>query len=204
MAESRVRHDLGWTVGLMMAMCLMVWGAGQMLNRQSTARPSGLPSGGSMPGQTAHEEADVVIDGFTFIHAPSAPEAWPVWELTAETATLFEERREALLRTIQATFSPNRGEVAAVLTGETGRFDLDRMDFEVTGSMVPLSLNVRQGYQLRTSQLHWKNADGLLETDRPVEVEGRGLHVKGTGLRWSPATQRAEVLHDVQTVVGSE
>jgi len=146
---------------------------------------------------------DVVITGFQFLHALPKPEAKPLWQLTARTAAMFEQRQEATLQTIHAVFEPSEagGASGGDLDGEEGRLDLGRLNFDVSGADHPVTVRLATRYTLTTSRLQWDNASARMTTDQPVEIVGEGLTVTGVGFQWLQSDGAISVLRDIHTMV---
>ena len=193
------------TAGLFLCMFAVLWIVAWLMNQQgridgSTARE---PAQRSIPEDPVQSVADIVIEGFRFVHTLPTPVAWPLWELTSKQAVVYEARGEVVLIEIEASFTPERGDPLATLTGEKGRIDLNRMDFEITGGVEPVTVWLRQEYMLQTNSLHWDDEAQIMETDDPVDIQGEGIHIVGTGLRWSIESRTITILHDVQTMAGA-
>jgi LPS export ABC transporter protein LptC len=152
-------------------------------------------------GRSLSEIPDVVMTGFQFLHALPKPEARPVWRLTASTAALFEQRQEADLQMIQAAFQPEQESAQVVLSSEQGRFDLKRLNFEVSGQAEPVIMQLAGQYRLATSRLTWDNAAARLTSDQAVTISGEGLTVSGVGFEWAQPAGTVSIHHDVKTVI---
>jgi LPS export ABC transporter protein LptC len=196
------RHEGMETVGLLLGVAVIVWGVGFGLTRMELLRrPAASANAATFPTRTAVEPADVTIEGLQLLHTPLDPSTQSTWELSADTAELFEGRRAMVLADIRSTLTTARQSTVVTLTGERGRLDLGRMNFDVIGETMPLTMELDRHYRLTTSRLSWDNASGLLTTDQAIRLTGKGLTLTGTGMRWSSIDGTASVLQDVETVV---
>ncbi len=166
-----------------------------------TARPS---ADTRQPGDRARASSmmpDVEMTGFQFLHVLPKPEAKPLWVLTASTASLFEQRQEADLQMIRAAFQPEQESSRVVLSSDRGRFDLKRLNFEVSGLAEPVTMQLAGQYRLTTSRLTWNNGTATLTSDQPVTISGQGLTVSGVGFDWVQPAGTVSIRHDVTTVI---
>lgn len=194
--------DSAWvaTVGFFIFWAATVFLAGQWLD-WLPARSSEVSVG--PPLERVEASPTVTITGFQFLHVPAASESWPVWVLYSDGAEIYEQRHEALMSNLSVNFSPEQGVTAAVLRGRQGRLNLDSMDFTVDGVTRPLTIDWQGQYHLETATLTWKNSEQVMETSAAVSIEGEGLHVTGTGLRWSLPEGTVSVLENVTATVGA-
>jgi lipopolysaccharide export system protein LptC len=199
------RHEGMETLGVLIGVAVIVWATGAWLTRVEPARrPAELTQAPAPAARPAVEPADVAITGVQLLHTPMDPAAQPMWELSADSAQLFEGRREMVLAGLRSTLTTAHQATVVTLTGERGRLDLGLMNFDVMGEVSPLTMELNGRYRLTTSRLSWDNASGLLTTDQPIRLVGEGLTLTGTGLRWSSIDGTASVLRDVETVVEPE
>ncbi|MEW6324018.1 MAG: LPS export ABC transporter periplasmic protein LptC [Nitrospirota bacterium] len=196
----RRRYEWLQLLGLLLLVAVVIESVDGWLSRRDFM--PGVPGERSSPSDLAPSDLpDVVITGFEFLHTSPEPASRPIWSLTAGAAELLERQRAAELRDLRATFTPEGEQSDVVLSGERGRIDLQRMNFEVIGVTQPLSLQLADQYRLTTSRLVWENAAGSLATDQPVRLTGKGLTMTGTGLRWSLPDGTVSILHQVETVI---
>jgi len=204
MMTARGRWDGVQTFGLCAVVITGVLAMDAGLERWFVGEGAPQPGGTASEenrGQPVEEIPDVVITGFQFLNVLPRPEARPVWSLSASAASLFEPRQEAALQNIEAVFQPEGNAARVVLTSERGRFDLKRMDFEVSGSRGPVSMQLADRYRLTTRALVWNNAEARLTSDQPVTITGEGLTVHGVGFEWHQPAGRVSIQHDVNTTI---
>jgi len=207
MTRGRQRWDGLYTLGLCVVVLAGILGFDAALEQRELASIPPSDGAGARQEQPKAPSAvaipDVVITGFQFLHALPKPEATPLWELKADSASMFEQRQEATLQMIHAVFQPDavRGTSGGELDGEEGRFDLSRSNFDVVGATQPVTVRFARQYTLTTSQLQWNNAAESLTTDQPVEIIGEGLVVTGTGFEWLQSSGAMSVRRDIHTMV---
>lgn len=166
-----------------------------------TARPGADTGQAGDRAGASSTMPDVKMTGFQFLHVLPKPEAKPLWVLTADTAALFEQRQEADLQTIHAAFQPEQESSRVVLSSDRGRFDLKRLNFEVSGQAEPVTMQLAGQYRLTTSRLTWDNGSATLTSDQPVTISGQGLNVSGVGFDWVQPAGTVLIRHDVTTVI---
>jgi hypothetical protein len=205
MMQGYQRQDGLQTLVLCVAVMVAVFLLDDMLDEHDLAVTRNAESTGQEATRTVSSPLipDVVITGFQFLHTLPTPVAKPLWELTARTAVLFEQRQEARMQEIQAEFQPNAagGTSGGELDGEDGHLDLGRLDFDVTGVNRPVTLRLGNRYTLTTSRLHWDNAAARITTDQPTQIVGEGLTMTGSGFQWMQAGGTMSLLHNVQATV---
>jgi lipopolysaccharide export system protein LptC len=118
------------------------------------------------------------------------------WEIQAKSTEIFEQKHRALLDDIQVKFHKTDG-MGMTLQGEKGILDTVSKDFQITNQKDPIKVSMNHDYHLYTSSLEWINNTRQIRSTDPIQLDGPGLHVKGTGLRVSLDLHEIQVLHDV-------
>ncbi|HUJ79040.1 MAG TPA: hypothetical protein VLY45_01850 [Nitrospiria bacterium] len=205
MRLERQRRDWLQTLGLCAAVMAAALSLDYVLSRGEWSETPGTATSGQ---EAAHEHPtvpvpDVVITGFQFLHELPRPAVKPLWELTAATASLFEQKQEVIMDAIHAVFTPGQasGVSGLELDGARGRLDLGRLNFDVTGSDHPVTVRLGGRYLLTTTRLRWDNSTGRMTSDQPVEIVGDGLAVTGEGFQWVQSEGSISILRDIHTVV---
>lgn len=120
-----------------------------------------------------------------------------LWELTANTAQYFKEKKYALLDKVHLLFfDKERGTMT--LTSEKGKLFVESNDIEVFDNVILTSLD---GYVLLTDSLHYNAKERKVFTKAPVFVEGPGIKLRGVGLNLDIETERMRLLKDVWSMM---
>jgi hypothetical protein len=205
MMQGHQQRDGLRTFGLCVAVMAAVFLLDDILGQRDLAMTHDAETAGQETTRSVISPSipDVVITGFRFLHALPTPGTKPLWQLTARTAVLFEQRQKATMQEIQAMFQPYdaSGASGGELDGEEGHLDLGRLDFDVTGRDRPVTLRLGKRYTLTTSRLHWDNTAARMTTDQPAQIVGEGLTMTGLGFQWVEAGGTMSLLRDVHTTV---
>ena len=116
------------------------------------------------------------------------------WELSAEEIAFFDDRRLALVKTLEAELIPRNLEPIR-LTAARGRIDSSTGDMTVEGDVV---LRPLWGYDLETAVLHWDAANRTLHTDVDVKISAETVDISGTGFSGNVDEQRYTLKHGVK------
>ena len=116
------------------------------------------------------------------------------WELSAEEIAFFDDRRLALVKTLQAELFSHDLEPIR-LTAARGRIDSSTGDMTVEGSVL---LRPLWGYDLETAMLHWDAGNGTLHTDADVKISAEAVDISGTGFSGNVEEQRFTLKHSVK------
>src|SRR5262249_13165489 len=76
--------------------------------------------------------------------------------------------------------------------------DLDKLDAEFISNVV---VKTSDGLTVKTEYLHYKQNSNTVETDKPVDFEGRNFSGKATGLFLEADTERVRLLQDVDVTI---
>lgn len=120
------------------------------------------------------------------------------WELTADTAryrkrdqrVIFEKVIVRLVRKDGATF---------MLTGDRGTLNTDTRDLLIEGHVVIVS---EKGDRFTTRSLRYRNAERIIETDDPVQMESGPIRVDGVGMIYNLDDNKVQLLSGVRARSG--
>ncbi len=82
-----------------------------------------------------------------------------------------------------------------VMTGDHGRLNTESRDMEIEGNVGIVSEN---GDRFATDRLRYRNADKVIETDRPVVMENEAIRVSGVGMVVSLEGKKVTILSQVR------
>lgn len=120
------------------------------------------------------------------------------WRLVASRAEHQTEAKVMLVSDLELTFFDEQGAEQMSLKARNGQVSSDYSAIEVHGDV---ELIHRNGYTLRTNSLSYRQADGMIRTDDPVQLNGRDVTMNGVGLRVDLANQRLQVPVKVRAVL---
>lgn len=128
------------------------------------------------------------------VHFTEVGESGMKWEITADTARYQKKENMAFFDklTVRLVTKDNK---TFVMTGDRGRFNTESRDIEVEGNVGIVSEN---GDRFETERLRYRNADRVMETDRPVAMYNKSIRVSGVGMIFSLDGQRVAILSQVR------
>jgi LPS export ABC transporter protein LptC len=88
-----------------------------------------------------------------------------------------------------------------LMTGDRGRFRTDSRDMEIEGNV---GITAENGDRFTTDRLRYRNADRVIETDRPVLMENRHVRVSGVGMVFPLDENRVSLLSQVRASSGGK
>ncbi len=153
---------------------------------------SGSSSGAAK--KQALGQADAGMEQFTF---RQTKDGVVQWEVKAQEASLYEERNQALLKTVQVTLLGQRGKELMV-EGEEAHLNTSTKDFVLSNRANDIAVRLDGGYTVYTNHLQWTDGVQELHTQDPVSIEGNGLKITGRGLRGKLDQEEFQVLENVQ------
>jgi LPS export ABC transporter protein LptC len=120
------------------------------------------------------------------------------WEVTADTARYQKEAQLAHFENIRVKLVTKEG-ATYVLTGDRGTLKTDSRDLEVEGNVLIVS---EKGDRFTTRSLKYRNADRVIRTDDPVQMESGLVRVSGVGMVLHLDENRVTLLAGVRASSG--
>lgn len=120
------------------------------------------------------------------------------WRLVASRAEHQAESKIMLVKDLELTFFDGKGGTLLGLQARNGRITGDYSAVEVSDNV---TLTHRDGYTLQTSSLRFNQAEGIIRTEDPVRLTGRGLTMNGVGLRVDLNGRQMQVLDRVHALL---
>jgi LPS export ABC transporter protein LptC len=130
------------------------------------------------------------------VHYTEVGESGMKWEITADTARYQKKENMAFFDKVIVRLVTKDGKIF-VMTGDRGRFNTESRDIEIDGNVGIVSEN---GDRLTTERLQYRNADKVMETDRPIAMENRSVRVSGVGMIFSLDGQKITILSQVRAI----
>ena len=127
------------------------------------------------------------------VHYTEVGESGMKWEITADTARYQKRENMAFFDKLTVRLVTKDGKTF-VMTGDRGRFNTESRDIEIEGNVGIVSEN---GDRFTTERMRYRNADRVVETDRPVVMENRSVRVSGVGMIFSLDGQKLTILSQV-------
>ncbi|MHB9097661.1 MAG: LPS export ABC transporter periplasmic protein LptC [Syntrophales bacterium] len=128
------------------------------------------------------------------VHYTEVGESGMKWEITADTARYQKRENMAFFDKLTVRLVTKDGKTF-VMTGDRGRFNTESRDIEIEGNVGIVSEN---GDRFTTERIQYRNADRVMETDRPVVMENRSVRVSGVGMIFSLDGQKLTILSQVR------
>ena len=122
------------------------------------------------------------------------------WILDAEEAKLSKDRQLISFEKFRFKLEPkNRPSIE--LEGKKGDYDKASGEITLRGD---LKGSTNNGYSLTASHLLYKQKEGYLKTDEPVEINGPFFSVVGQGLFFNLKKETLEIISGVTTLINRE
>ena len=134
------------------------------------------------------------LNNFEYRDVKEGNARWTVW---AATATYFEEKRETLLDQVKAVFFLKNGKEVE-LKGDTGILHNDTNNMEINGNV---KVRYDDAYELTTDRLLFDRDKELIHTAAPLVLEGKGIILKGQGMRLEIAKRALTILSHIETIL---
>lgn len=137
-----------------------------------------IQSGKSEPQPPeATSDVDLSVRGFTLVQIT---EGSPEWRITADRATVAEERQEAYLEGVHVTVDTRDG-IQVEFSGDQAKVNTKTQDFVVRNEpdRPDIEVQLGNGYTVFSRTIRWVNDTRQLESDEPVRVQAPGLAITG-------------------------
>ncbi len=128
------------------------------------------------------------------VHYTEVGDSGMKWDITADTARYQKKEDLAIFDKLVVKLVMKDGKTF-VMTGDHGRLNTESRDMEIEGNVSIVSEN---GDRFATDRLHYRNADKVIETDRPVAMENKNIHVSGVGMVVSLEGKKIAILSEVR------
>ncbi len=128
------------------------------------------------------------------VHYTEVGDSGMKWEITADAARYQKQENLALFDKLAVKLVMKDG-MTFVMTGDHGRVNTESRDMEIDGNVGIVSEN---GDRFATDRLRYRNADKVIETDRPVAMENETIRVSGVGMVVSMDEKRVSILSQVR------
>lgn len=173
-----------WPLPLLIAACVAAAGC----NGLPRANP--MSSRGEMPDQ---EVTDFVLTETDAGH--------PQWTLYAKWAATYTARNVVVARDIRVDFFDEKGARSSELTAREGEIQQATRDMTARGNVV---LRTTEGTRMNTEEMHFRNREQLITSERLVRVEREGDALEGVGFSSDPNLRHFEFRSQVNATVRSK
>ena len=133
------------------------------------------------------------------VHFTEVGDSGMKWEVRADTARYQRQDQLAFFEKIAVKLVMKDG-ATYLLTGDKGTLKTDSRDLEIEGNVLIVS---ETGDRFTTRSLRYRNADRIISTDDPVEMESGPIRVSGVGMIFPLDENRVSVLSKVRANSGS-
>jgi LPS export ABC transporter protein LptC len=182
----RIRF-IRWLIFLVMVGTVLAVFAGAKLRSVKRLLPTLIT-------QATCDDAKISLNNFDYC---DVREGNARWMLQAAGARYFDDKQETVLSQVSAVFYLKEGGTVE-LKGDEGVLHNDSNNMEVSGNV-----RVRYGnnYTLVTDRLLYDREKELIHTTADVFLEGRGITLKGQGMRLEVATRTVCILKHIETTL---
>ena len=122
------------------------------------------------------------------------------WVLDANEVSFSKDRQHISFDNFRLKLEP-KNSPNIELEGQTGNYNKDSKEISLKGNLRGRSDN---GYTIITEELHYKQDQGLLTTDKHVKITGPYFSVEGQGLHMDLENEILGVTSEVTTLIESE
>jgi len=145
------------------------------------------------PSRTLISKADIEMAGFTLKQFRNGAVEW---DIKADRAELFEDRKEVLLDETQATLQTSEG-LKVSFSGDRGLINTATHDFEIKKNDGDLDVSMNNGFTIRTPSMRWKDQEREIVSLEPVQITAQNLRIRGNQLVVKLENQQFTVSGDV-------
>lgn len=128
------------------------------------------------------------------------PEKGIKWVLDANEVSFSKDRQHISFYDFRLKLEPE-GSPVIELEGQSGNYNKDSNEIILKGELRGRSDN---GYTILTEELHYKQEEGLLTSDKFVKITGPYFSVEGQGLHMDLDRETLGVTSKVTTLIESE
>jgi LPS export ABC transporter protein LptC len=137
--------------------------------------------------------ADLTLENIHYVENKGKKKEWELW---AKSGQHFLDKDFTTLQDLTVTFYADGGRVIT-LKGDKGSMK-GRKEIDVRDHVVITSSD---GYRVVTDSLHYDAEKKLITTEDPVQLEGKGVQVRGIGAVVDVKSKKISILRKVQTVI---
>ena len=122
------------------------------------------------------------------------------WSLDADEVRFYEDRQILVFNKFRLKLEVE-DQSSMEITGDKGEFDKNANTIDLRGDLIG---KTDTGYSLTTEHIFFKQEDGSLESDAPVEIAGPFFSCFGEGLLIDLKHETLSILSDVRTLINRE
>ncbi len=133
------------------------------------------------------------------VHYTEVGDSGMKWEIKADAARYQKKENLALFDNLKVKLILKDGQTF-VMTGDRGRLNTESRDMQIEGNVGIVSDN---GDRFTTDRLRYRNADRIVETERPVAMENGSVRISGVGMVVSLDARTVAILSQVRARVAA-
>lgn len=133
------------------------------------------------------------------VHYTEVGDSGVKWEIKADAARYQKKENLALFDNLAVKLILKDGRTF-VMTGDRGRLNTESRDMQIESNVGIVSDN---GDRFTTDRLRYRNADRVVETDRPVAMENGSVRISGVGMVVSLDARTVAILSQVRARVAA-
>ena len=119
------------------------------------------------------------------------------WVLDADEVRFSKDRQHISFNKFRLKLEPEN-DLSLELVGTSGDYNKISNEINLRGDLEGYTGN---GYRIKTEHILYKQKEGYLKTDEPVEITGPLFSVTGRGLRVNLESETIKILFDVTTLI---
>jgi len=125
------------------------------------------------------------------------PDEGAKWILDADEVNISKDRQHISFNNFHMKLEPET-DLAIDLIGSKGNYDKISDEINLSGD---LEGHTNNGYRISTDHILYKQKEGHLKADGPVEITGPFFLIKGSGLLVNLETETIRVIKDTATFI---
>jgi LPS export ABC transporter protein LptC len=123
------------------------------------------------------------------------------WDIRAEGAALFEDRKEVSLDKLKATLLTKDG-LRLNFSGDRGHLNTGTQDFEIENAEGNVTVSMSNGFEIQAPSLIWRDEQREIISKDPVRIVAQGLVIRGNQMSIRLDDQQMTVSGDVHVTTG--
>ena len=121
-------------------------------------------------------------------------EAKKEWELFADSAQYFKDKKIVMLKNIKAKFYTKDGEVYTI-SGKEGKFEIDTHNISLSGGIVGYN---KQGDSFITNSIYYWSKQRKITSNDKVVIQSKRFVLEGKGLVIELEKEQLRLLRDIK------
>ena len=142
-------------------------------------------------------QADMVMNDMVFIQTR---EGKVEWKIRAETAELFEKRKEVLISNASVEFE-SRDDFKIKFQAKSGIINTENYDFRIENDQENIEVNLDHDYKILTKEIEWDNEQHKIQSNVGVKIVTPQFIAKGDRFSLDTTKEELTLFQDVNVTL---